>query len=79
MNKIVREHYPVENLPLDLQAAVGHAGLVTVIIEPEKAIADTRDASAILAEMEDLRDRLPDNPPVDGAARIRKLRDEWDN
>jgi hypothetical protein len=79
MNKIVREHYPVEKLPLDLQAAVGRARLVTVIIEPENSNTGSKDASAVLAEMESVRDLLPNRLPVDAAARIRKLRDEWDN
>jgi hypothetical protein len=33
MNKIVREHYPVEKLPLDLQEIAGTARTVTVTSE----------------------------------------------
>ena len=35
MNKIVREHYPVEKLPEDLRAELGLAQTVTVVIEAE--------------------------------------------
>jgi hypothetical protein len=78
MNKIVREHYPVEKLPLDLQAAIGAAQTVTVTIESDVEEPVRKSPSELLAEMEALRDRIPHREPSDAAARIRKLRDEWD-
>jgi len=76
MNKITREHYPVENLPLDLRQVVGSARTVTVTLQPDN---ETPPAKAeIYKSMTAARDRMAGRPPVDGAARIRKLRDEWD-
>jgi hypothetical protein len=39
MNKIVREHYPVSQLPEDLRAAIGDAQSVTVTIQAEESAA----------------------------------------
>jgi hypothetical protein len=77
MNKIVREHYPVEKLPLDLQEIAGTARTVTVTIERDEEL-DQQDAAAILAEMMQARDSLVVNAEVDPVKRIRQLRDEWD-
>jgi hypothetical protein len=78
MNKIVREHYPVEKLPVDLQAAIGAAQTVTVTIESEVQDPVRKSPSELFAEMESWRDRMPHRELSDAAARIRKLRDEWD-
>jgi hypothetical protein len=76
MNKIVREHYPVEKLPLDLQEIAGTARTVTVTIERDVE-RDQQDAAAVLAEMTQARDRLIVLPESDPVGRIRQLRDEW--
>ncbi len=78
MNKIVRQHYPVDKLPLDLRESAGSVKTVTVTIEVEEEVPISRSASNVLAEMMRVRDQLPELPEVDAAARIRKLRDEWD-
>lgn len=69
MNKIVREHYPVERLPADLQAGLPKEGLVRIELEPETK-ADSEplanlvgtgrnvhgDLAEILAHTQSLRD-----------------------
>jgi hypothetical protein len=77
MNKIVREHYPVEKLPLDLQEVAGKARTVTVTIEPEAALSEN-EAEEIVSSMMQARDSLNVLPESDPVGRIRRLRDEWD-
>lgn len=77
MNKIVREHYPVERLPEDLRAELGLATTVTVTIEPAPERNDqTRRAAAIVELLEHRRRLKPSTES--SAATVRKLRDEWD-
>lgn len=78
MNKIVREHYPVERLPEDLRAELGLARTVTVVIEAEDQAPPKRDREAAIAELRELRSKL--KPSADDAVeRVRRLRDEWDD
>lgn len=76
MNKIVREHYPVDQLPKDLRASFQPGATVTVIVQ-EDAVSQTMSGADTVAQLEALRNSIPvaDDDPVE---RIRKLRDEWD-
>ena len=76
MNKIVRERYPVDQLPKDLRGSFRPGATVTVIVE-ESAVDQSITGVNFIAELEALRSNLPvaDDDPVE---RIRKLRDEWD-
>jgi predicted RND superfamily exporter protein len=78
MNKIVREHYPVERLPEDLRAELGLARTVTVVIETEEDQSrSTARAAAVRELLEHRRQLVPSvDDPVE---RVRKLRDEWDS
>lgn len=78
MNKIVREHYPVEKLPDDLRAELGLVQTVTVVIEPDTASRQT-DPSVrrAIEELKAHQARLP-AAPSDSVERVSKLRDEWD-
>jgi len=76
MNKIVREHYPVERLPEDLRRSLPEAATVRLTMETDQPslppgriwIEDVlRRKSEITASSDD---------PVE---RIRELRDEWDD
>jgi len=78
MNKIVREHYPVEKLPADLRAELGLARTVTVVIEAEDESLSKADREAAIAELRELRRKLKPSAD-DSVERIRKLRDEWDD
>jgi hypothetical protein len=75
MNKIVREHYPVSNLPADLQAEIGSALSVKLVIEIENTRNPKR--AEIEAEMAKWRTAPPDDDD-DSAKRVRVLRDEWE-
>lgn len=78
MNKVVKEHYPVADLPADLRASFPGSGYVKVTVEvetPRKSLAE------LLAE-------LPQRNPQEtsrgvtldeAVARVRALRDEWDD
>ena len=85
MNKIVREHYPVEKLPEDLRRLVPEAAEVTVeitVAEPEKRVgtglpSGTETAAAIRK----LRAQHPNQKRTmaDIVSDVRALRDEWDD
>lgn len=85
MNKIVREHYPVEKLPEDLRADLGIAATVKVTIEPEAA-SQSKDnqARTFPGELLDRIRRLHASGAIrpvtteEAVARIRALRDERD-
>jgi hypothetical protein len=79
MNKIVRAHYPVELLPIDLRELAGSARTVTVTIEADDSPAKAQSREEILAGMLEARNRLSVAPEDDPVERIRKLRDEWDD
>lgn len=84
MNKIVREHYPVENLPADLRDGLGDGATVRVVIEVDPAAREItpkrRTVEQTLKQLEKLRrDRAPDTDTSEAVSRIRSLRDEWDD
>ena len=77
MNKIVREHYPVENLPEDLRAELGLVRTVKVVIEPDENPLKSVSRAAAIAELLEHRRKLAPSPN-DSVERVRRLRDEWD-
>ncbi|MBW8321403.1 MAG: hypothetical protein K0M49_20770 [Arenimonas sp.] len=92
MNKIVRDHYPVENLPADLRQGLDDNMTVRVVIEVENEPAhDTlalpgsaRTKPLTIEETLEMirRYKAEGHPSVsaeEGVARIRELRDEWDD
>ncbi|MEN5083192.1 hypothetical protein ABE438_11965 [Bosea sp. TWI1241] len=86
MNKVVREHYPVEKLPADLRAEMEGVSTVTVTIdaEPEPQAGEDRRGKAswpeLLERLRTLRASGEIEPVTseEAVARIRALRDEWD-
>lgn len=77
MNKIVREHYPVERLPEDLRGELGLARTVKLVIEAEDdQTMDAARAAAIQELLEHRRKLVPS--ANDSVERVRLLRDEWD-
>jgi hypothetical protein len=78
MNRIVRDHYPIEKLPSDLREGLDPADHVRISIEVEKP--PHRKLGDILDEIEAAQSRgdltAATDDPVE---RIRKLRDEWDS
>lgn len=77
MNRIIREHYPVERLPEDLRAELGLAQTARVVIETEDAPLRRAARVAAIAELLEHRSKLAPSAN-DSVERVRKLRDEWD-
>jgi hypothetical protein len=76
MNKIVREHYPVEKLPDDLRQSLPQGITVRLTLE-----ADDSPRPVGRAWIEDIMRRKADVSVTadDPVQRIRQLRDEWDD
>jgi hypothetical protein len=89
MNKIVRDHYPVANLPSDLRGNFSPTGTVRVVIEvedqatrPSFSAPETRPTTGKDVAEAIKRYRALGRPSVtaeEAVARIRELRDEWDD
>ncbi|MBP1851715.1 hypothetical protein [Rhizobium halophytocola] len=83
MNRIVREHYPVDRLPADLREGLAEHATVRIEIEVEAA---TKEAPEKLLTVQDtlemIRKYRAEHPErvtaEESVARIRELRDEWD-
>jgi hypothetical protein len=48
MNKVVKEHYPIERLPADLRAGLGEHGWVRIEIEPDREGPPQKKLSPLL-------------------------------
>lgn len=92
MNKIVREHYPVANLPEDLRQGFEAGSTVKIVVEEEAGQAEMNALldmalnakPASWDELMRMREALlaDGRPPVsmeEAVASIRELRDEWDD
>jgi hypothetical protein len=92
MNKIVREHYPVANLPEDLREGFDAGATVRIVVEGERTQAESRvlldlalnAKPASWDEIMRMREKLladgrPSVSMEEAVARIRELRDEWDD
>jgi hypothetical protein len=81
MNKIVREHYPVEKLPEDLREGLQAGATVRVVLEVEDETIE-RPSMSFEESMRLINDYRRDNPErvsvEDAVQRVRALRDEWD-
>lgn len=75
MNKIVREHYPVEKLPEDLRQGLPKGQTVTVTVEEEEAAPVSKERLMEFLNKARSVEPIADDP----VERIRKLRDEWDD
>jgi hypothetical protein len=79
MNKIVVEHYPVERLPEDLRAGLHAAVSVKITVEAEDDGGMAVD-DVVAAARRRLAARDGGGVSMEEAvARIRSLRDEWDD
>ncbi len=72
MNRIVREHYPVDKLPQELREGLDPQARVTITIEPE---ADPADDTALERLFALRRDTFRSLEEVDYY--VCKLRYEW--
>lgn len=77
MNKIVREHYPASMLPEELRAGLPSDASVTVTVEEERSPITKEELARQIAKV---RRHLVKRVTIEEAvARVRELRDEWDN
>ena len=77
MNKIVLEHYPASRLPADLRGKFAPGASVTVTVEEEVRKPLSREA--LLELMRKAQANAPGTTLEEAVARIRALRDEWDD
>ena len=90
MNRIVRDHYPASKLPADLREGIPEGAEVSVTVEvseyrrypgfppePERTPVTARELWTSVKEYQ----ASPEFKPAtdDPVARIRALRDEWDD
>jgi hypothetical protein len=73
MNKIVRQHYPAEKLPLELREGFAPDALVTITVEVETTPIDKMSLEELFALR---RDVFASAEEV--VEHIRTLRDEWE-
>ena len=83
MNKIVREHYPVEKLPEDLRELVSGTSVtveLTVEAYDRPAPLSRDEAVALMRKMQrEAAEKGQSVTAEEAVARIRALRDEWDD
>ncbi|KQW32206.1 hypothetical protein ASE36_08460 [Rhizobium sp. Root274] len=82
MNKIVREHYPVENLPADLREGLAEGTTVRIVVEMEGDAPNPAKTSfdEFMKTVEAYRSQNGRRvTTAEAVARIRELRDEWDD
>ena len=77
MNKIVLEHYPASKLPDDLRKGISTAASVTVTVEVERR-GQPWSREELLRSMHEAQAAAPGTTLEEAVARIRSLRDEWD-
>jgi hypothetical protein len=76
MNKIVLEHYPASKLPEELREGIAPDSSVKVTVEEETKKPLSREE--LLELMREARAHAPGTTIEEAVARIRTLRDEWD-
>jgi hypothetical protein len=77
MNKIIREHYPASLLPEDLRGQFADDAEVTVTIEEELETPPSREK--LLRLMREAQANAPGTTLEEAVARVRTLRDEWED
>jgi hypothetical protein len=79
MNKIVREKYPASKLPDDLRGTLSPQSMVRVTVESDET--PVKSVKQIMQDVEALRSKgdWPSVSTEEAVARIRALRDEWDD
>ena len=77
MNKIVHEHLKASELPEKLRRGIDVAAIVTVIVQEEPQSGGPRP-EYLRALLDEARRDAPGITTEAAVARIRALRDEWD-
>ena len=76
MNKIVREHYPVDKLPEDLRELLDPSKPVTLVIEQDDEAACPDPKREFMRFFGAAKER--NTSATEAVRRIRTLRDEWE-
>jgi hypothetical protein len=71
MNKIIKNHYPVERLPSDLQAGLPKGGRVRIELEPELEGSDLRSIAGLVGTGRNVH-----GAPEAIVSHVRSLREE---
>ncbi|MBI4923165.1 MAG: hypothetical protein HY834_15590 [Devosia nanyangense] len=79
MNKVVLEHYPAERLPDDIRRELGGAISVTVTVEEERPQGVSAAELVAMLKREKAKPGFKSVSIEEATARIRALRDEWDD
>jgi len=79
MNKIVKEHYPVEKLPDDISRHFPKGASVTLEVSQEPAHKPSHADLITIIRNSQERHRGSGTTPDTVAAELRGLRDEWDD
>jgi len=81
MNRIVRDHYPAERLPDDLQKLIDPTRPIRIVIEQEDDHRARKSPDELMAMIESYRATKDNSGKTveEAVAEIRALRDEWDD
>jgi hypothetical protein len=79
MNKIVFEHYPTERSPADIRGALGGLDSVTLTVEGERRDGISLDDLVSQLRREKAAPDFKSTTMEEAVARVRALRDEWDD
>lgn len=77
MNKVILEHYPASRLPDELREGIALSASVTVTVEEEAKRPLAR--KQLLELMRNAQANAPGTSLEEAVARVRALRDEWED
>ncbi|MBZ9762063.1 hypothetical protein LB553_14435 [Mesorhizobium sp. CA8] len=77
MNKVILEHYPASKLPDELREGIALNASVTVTVEEEAK--RPLDRKQLLELMRNAQASAPGTSLEEAVARVRALRDEWED
>ncbi|MDX8526061.1 hypothetical protein RFM68_16285 [Mesorhizobium sp. MSK_1335] len=77
MNKVILEHYPASKLPNELREGIALSASVTVTVEEEAK--RPLDRKQLLELMRNAQANAPGTSLEEAVARVRALRDEWED
>lgn len=78
MNKIVLEHYPASKLPNDLRGDIAPEASVKITVE-EEPVRKPMTREELLKSFRGVRAGAKGVTLEEAVARVRELRDEWDD
>jgi hypothetical protein len=78
VNKIVLEHYPASKLPQELREGIDLAATVKITVE-EEAVRKPMNREELRNSLLTARAKAKGVTLEEAVARVRELRDEWDD